>query len=356
MCNCAVCTDEPTSAIGARQSSWQTDPLNLLNGVHHQHIWFAPIINLEEAMSHSLTSTSLPMTMLSAQELQYVNVLLTSFPGLGLPQTFNVVCRKTTTVCQLLENIKKRLPPLDCRLIVTTNCHKSLGTDRSPVSALLPDVSSTFVQLRLSVPLRGGKGGFGSQLRAAGGRMSSKKKRAQGENNGSNRNLDGRRLRTVNEAKALAEYLAMKPEMDKKQREERKRRWESVLDMTEQREEELRDGSKGKVDGTWVEDKEEAEDRTRDAVSMAIKAGLYYNPISTGTQDRDRQSLPDSKDNASDPTRHSSLNEPSTSQPSLRSGLARSYVGFDQDDEFVSSEDESHPSGPGLPCSNGGVE
>ena len=311
---------------------------------------------LVEAMSNSLTPTGLPMTIMSAHEMQYVNILLTSFPGLGLPQTFNVVCRKTTTVYQLLENIKRRLPPLDCRLIVTTHCHKSLATGWSPVSALLPDISSTFVQLRLSVPLRGGKGGFGSQLRAAGGRMSSKKKRAQGENNGSNRNLDGRRLRTVNEAKALAEYLAIKPEMDKKQREERKRRWESVLDMTEQREEELRDGSKGKVDGTWVEDKEEAEDRTRDAVTMAIKAGLYHNPISIGTQDRDWQSLPDSKDNASDPIRHLSLNEPSTSQPNLRTDLARSYVGFDQDDEFMSSEDEGHPSASGLSCLNGGVE
>jgi len=48
--------------------------------------------------------------------------------------------------------------------------------------------------------------------------MSSKRKRNQGEDNGSSRNLDGRRLRTVNEAKALAEYLAIKPDMAKREK------------------------------------------------------------------------------------------------------------------------------------------
>jgi hypothetical protein len=44
--------------------------------------------------------------------------------------------------------------------------------------------------------LLGGKGGFGSQLRAAGGRMSSRKT----GNNASCRDLNGRRLSTVKEA------------------------------------------------------------------------------------------------------------------------------------------------------------
>jgi hypothetical protein len=45
--------------------------------------------------------------------------------------------------------------------------------------------------------MRGGKGGFGSQLRAAGGRMSSQKT----SNNDSCRDLSGRRLSTIKEAK-----------------------------------------------------------------------------------------------------------------------------------------------------------
>lgn len=56
------------------------------------------------------------------------------------------------------------------------------------------------VSLRLSPAMRGGKGGFGSQLRAAGGRMSSQKT----NNNDSCRDLSGRRLSTIKEAKRCA--------------------------------------------------------------------------------------------------------------------------------------------------------
>ena len=59
-------------------------------------------------------------------------------------------------------------------------------------------VTHRLVSLRLSPRLRGGKGGFGSQLRAAGGRMSSQKT----SNNDSCRDLNGRRLSTIKEAKA----------------------------------------------------------------------------------------------------------------------------------------------------------
>ncbi|KAF8072042.1 telomere stability and silencing-domain-containing protein [Lyophyllum atratum] len=65
-----------------------------------------------------------------------------------------------------------------------------------------------FVTLRLTPRLVGGKGGFGSQLRAAGGRMSSQKT----SNNDSCRDLSGRRLSTIKEAKKLAEYLESEPE------------------------------------------------------------------------------------------------------------------------------------------------
>ena len=66
--------------------------------------------------------------------------------------------------------------------------------------------------IRLAVRLPGGKGGFGSQLRAAGGRMNSKK---NGQNNtDACRDLNGRRLSTIKEAKKLADYLASAPERE----------------------------------------------------------------------------------------------------------------------------------------------
>lgn len=61
---------------------------------------------------------------------------------------------------------------------------------RNAGNALLP------ITLDLCVRARGGKGGFGSQLRAAGGRMSSGK----ATNTDSCRDLSGRRLSTIKEA------------------------------------------------------------------------------------------------------------------------------------------------------------
>ena len=71
--------------------------------------------------------------------------------------------------------------------------------DSQPIASLV-NVQSPFhpIQLHLQPRLRGGKGGFGSQLRAAGGRMS---KKGKDENNDSCRDLSGRRLSTIKEAK-----------------------------------------------------------------------------------------------------------------------------------------------------------
>jgi hypothetical protein len=102
--------------------------------------------------------------------------------------------------------------------------------------------------------------------------MSSRKKK-QGDVNGSSRNLDGRRLRTVTEAKVLAEYLAIKPEMEQREKEERRKKWEDIVASTERKQEELQN-SRGtaRLDGKWVEDKEEAENKTREAIEKMLMA------------------------------------------------------------------------------------
>ncbi|KAK4694574.1 replication stress response regulator SDE2, partial [Phenoliferia sp. Uapishka_3] len=64
------------------------------------------------------------------------------------------------------------------------------------------------ILIRLAVKLPGGKGGFASQLRAQGGRMSSNK----ATNNDSCRDLNGRRLSTIKEAQKLAAYISAEPD------------------------------------------------------------------------------------------------------------------------------------------------
>ena len=102
--------------------------------------------------------------------------------------------------------------------------------------------------------------------------MSSRKKRSQAEAGASNRNLDGRRLRTVTEAKNLATYLAIKPEMDRKEKEERRKRWEQVVEAAEKRENDMRSGRAGKgLSEEWIADKEEMGEKVNDAVKRALQ-------------------------------------------------------------------------------------
>ena len=162
--------------------------------------------------------------------------------------------------------------------------------------------------------------------------MSSRKKKNQ-EDHGSSRNLDGRRLRTVNEAKALAEYLAIKPEMEKKEKEKRRERWEQIVQLS---------GSKSRLDGKWVEDKEESSERTRDAVLAAMKAGNYKDNLlstsheSNSTQTSNEQSGSDEEKGASS----QGSTPPPVEQAKPEKEKARTFFGFDEDDEFMSSDDE----------------
>lgn len=281
-----------------------------------------------------------------------INVLLTSFPGLNLPKTLVLPIPLTSSVAELCYQLAERIPPFNDRLILTTASNKQLELNScEQISTLVSSDSDAFLSLRLSARLCGGKGGFGSQLRAAGGRMSSKKKRNQGENNGSSRNLDGRRLRTVTEAKALAEYLAIKPDMEKKEKEQRRKRWEQVVELAERREEEIKSGSKGKIDGKWVEDKEEAGERTREAVQAAIRSGDYRdNLLSRPKLTASSSSCDDNMESGS--SLATDVDSKMSTPPSgsdQRKQFAGSFFGFDEDDDFMSddeSEDGDMEEGP----------
>ncbi|KAL4892655.1 telomere stability and silencing-domain-containing protein [Aspergillus ambiguus] len=284
-----------------------------------------------------------------------VNILLSSFPGLSLPSTLSFSLPSTSTISELTEKISSYVPtsvPLQSLVLTTTSNKQLLPSTRPLYELLAPNgetPTSNLLPLRLSVPLCGGKGGFGSQLRAAGGRMSSKRKRNQGDDNGSSRNLDGRRLRTVNEAKALAEYLAVKPEMDQKEREERRRRWQAVVESAERRQEELKNGGgKQKIDGQWMEDKEEMNEKAREAVLLAMKEGAWTDNLrdtilggsstSASEGSSGRESSASSEDVSEDD--QDMDDAPGPSGRNGNSAAPRKYIGFDEDDEFMSDSEE----------------
>ena len=167
--------------------------------------------------------------------------------------------------------------------------------------------------------------------------MSSKRKKNQGDDNASSRNLDGRRLRTVNEAKALAEYLAIKPDMAKKDKEERRKRWEQVVEVAERREEEIKSGRKGMVDGKWVEDKEEAGERTREAVRAAMMGGTYKDnlvDVQMGQLDKSQSESEEDEQNSKGTT------PPSDPEHKLKP-QAKRFFGFDEEEDEFMSDDEN---------------
>ncbi|KAL2265401.1 hypothetical protein VTJ83DRAFT_6501 [Remersonia thermophila] len=322
-----------------------------------------------------------------------INVLITSFAGTGLPSTLSLALPPSTPIASLADELDARLPPnasID-RLLLTTlsgrlvprrsvaDAAAAAAAAASPLSSLLsPD--HDFVALRLACPLPGGKGGFGSQLRAAGGRMSKKKKNAGQEDNGSSRNLDGRRLRTVTEAKALAEYLAIKPEMERREKEARRKRWQEIVEMTERRQEEIRSGGSGGgkafMDGKWVEEKEEAGERTREAVLEAMRRGGYRDnlllqvgngegssrgagPAGSGASSEGDEDMRDDQDDEEDESGGSKATTPPSEpeppvdekgkgkekevlkNPAAAPPPVKKFAGFDdEDEEFMSSDDE----------------
>jgi len=167
--------------------------------------------------------------------------------------------------------------------------------------------------------------------------MSSRKKRqSQQEIHASSRNLDGRRLRTITEAKNLAEYLALKPEMNKKEREERRARWESVVEAAERKEDEIKRGKgNNRLDGDWVDAKEEAEGKTRDAVMAAMKAGL----IGKENERTASESSASARESVDSEEPEASGSASSEEEKVTQNGQARTFYGWD-DDEDMSEDDE----------------
>ncbi|CAG7916121.1 unnamed protein product [Penicillium olsonii] len=282
---------------------------------------------------------------------QNVNILLATFPGLALPPTLSFALPSTASISDLTEKVASYLPPalsLDSLVLTTTN-NKQLSPSAQCIGSIFSSSGgnsiSTLLPLRLTAPMCGGKGGFGSQLRAAGGRMSSKRKRNQGDNNSSSRNLDGRRLRTVNEAKALAEYLSVKPEMDKKEKEERQRRWQAVVEVAEKRQDEIKNGNgKGKVDGQWMEDKEEMNEKAREAVLQAMKDGAWTDNLrdailgGSSTSASDEGSDDDMVSSEDESEENGESSAAGSSKP--QKAAPRKFIGFDDDDEFMSDSEE----------------
>ncbi|CCL98385.1 uncharacterized protein FIBRA_00380 [Fibroporia radiculosa] len=219
-----------------------------------------------------------------------VSILVATFPpfptlSLSVPQD-----TPFSTVYDLLANRYPELPP-NLALSPNRGCAPALS---APISTLwfsndeaqMRDESTRLVTLRLVPRLRGGKGGFGSQLRAAGGRMSSQKT----SNNDSCRDLSGRRLSTIKEAKRLADYIESEPLRKKAQQEAQRAKLEAlekklgIVDSASSTDPEPLAGKKHRFDDTeYLEQSRDLVDSVKSAVSVAMlkrkkKAKTSHSP------------------------------------------------------------------------------
>ena len=94
----------------------------------------------------------------------------------------------------------------------------------------LSKCSENVFQVKLR--LLGGKGGFGSQLRAQGNKMSSKKRAGNYE---SCRSLNGQRLRVQKQTKMIEEYLAKEPERLSKREQEIREKMQKYLEAPDKK-------------------------------------------------------------------------------------------------------------------------
>ncbi|KAL9087917.1 MAG: hypothetical protein Q9165_006479 [Trypethelium subeluteriae] len=230
-------------------------------------------------------------------------------------------------------------------------------TSSSPLSTLLSRDDSTpcaFLPLRLTTRISGGKGGFGSQLRAAGGRMQSRKKRDTGPNTSSNRALGGPRYRVIAEAKSLAEYYATQPELERKEKEEKRKRWEAIVDAAEKKQEEVRagKGGKGKLDGKWVESKEEAEEKMREAVRRAMSNGEVGGLLREGSDvsaEGSSEGMSDSEE-SKDEEEQAVISRGAKEERGSKQAHSRTFYGWDEDEDMSNeSEDEDDASNEVVP-------
>ncbi|KAJ9050871.1 hypothetical protein DSO57_1010210 [Entomophthora muscae] len=174
------------------------------------------------------------------------------------------------------------------------------------------------IEPKVTCSLLGGKGGFGSMLRAQGGRMNSKKS----TNNDACRDLSGRRLKTVRTAERLAEYQEGEAQRAKIQKEELEKRIAKKLKVPVKR----------KIlfdDNEYLEQSEQLKLGVRSAVNQAVSshsgssskgpnkrvASVFDDDLSDSSDESDSAEASDSGDCTSEAEESEDGEESSTTEP-----------------------------------------
>ncbi|KAF9223607.1 hypothetical protein BS17DRAFT_705257 [Gyrodon lividus] len=193
------------------------------------------------------------------------SVLFSTFPPFP---TLSLLVPNGTRIHDLYEILCDRYPDLPTSETLRISPHSGSLTPDTRISELHGQ-SSNLVTLRLTPRLRGGKGGFGSQLRAAGGRMSSQKT----SNNDSCRDLSGRRLSTIKTAKRLVDYMENEEERKKAAADAKRAKLDNLARKiaSASGDPETLAGKKHRFDDTeYLEESQEILDNVKSAVTAGL--------------------------------------------------------------------------------------
>lgn len=150
------------------------------------------------------------------------------------------------------------LPPAEQRLLTA-------GGEPLPLSTFLNERNDNIFYLHLR--LLGGKGGFGANLKRIGAKM------AQRRDNHyeSCRDLNGRRLRTLNEAKRLADAHLKRGEAEASRQLRLEKKIQAGLAIDQRG-----DTSKRvRLDPAWVEQQEEQVEQVKEAVQQVLAVDVH---------------------------------------------------------------------------------
>ncbi|KAK4908529.1 hypothetical protein LTR28_000303, partial [Elasticomyces elasticus] len=141
------------------------------------------------------------------------------------------------------------------------------------------------------------------------------------------------------------------------EKEERRRRWEAVIEAAERKEEEILSGKgtgRVRLDGEWIETKEEAESKAREAVLRAVKEGLIGREAEGRTGSESEESRDGEED--SEEAEASGSGSSGEEGTNAKAAPAPMFFGWDDENEDMSDEDDGAKNVNGLDPATVGYE
>ncbi len=245
-----------------------------------------------------------------------------------------------TTIGDLYTLLEEKLPTSIWKQSHFTLVNGNLLPRHKPNEKLLccvPLYNSSeydYIDIRHTVKLCGGKGGFGSMLRAQGGRMARKKSgKKRPEENDNYRSLDGRRMKSIRQAKELVAYLETAPGYKKQAIEKKKAKLKAIINAPAPNKD-----SKF-TDTKFLEESETILEEIKKSVNHAM------NDPSDLEEEEEEEEEVSSFDKCEPSTSSSSIEVNADAAPQKKPLDFGSFFDYDDDSDVSEEEEQSNDKG-----------